>query len=64
MWRFIRQQNIDRYRKQIAETADPFRRARLQVLLEEELGEVPPPTNRASMPDEPVSGEAPPRKSD
>ena len=63
MWRFIRQQNIDRYRKQIAETADPFRRARLQLLLEEELGEVRPPTNKASMPDEFVS-EAPPRKSD
>ena len=64
MWRFIRQQNIDRYRKQIAETADPFRRARLQVLLEEELGEVPPPTNKASTPDEFVSGDPPLLKSD
>jgi hypothetical protein len=44
MWGFIRQQNIERYRKQLTETTDPFRRARLQTLLDEELATMHPPT--------------------
>ena len=56
MWKFVRQQNIERYRRQIAETSDPFRRPRLQVLLEEELGKIAAPTNRTSAPSETVRG--------
>ena len=59
MWRFVRQQNIDRYRKQIAETTDPFRRARLQLLLEEELAKVAPPASKATPPDETNGGKPP-----
>lgn len=37
IWGFVHQQNIERFRRQIAESLDPFRRARLQALLDEEL---------------------------
>ena len=56
MWKFVRQQNIEHYRRQIAETSDPFRRARLQLLLEEELGKIAAPTNGTSVPSETVRG--------
>jgi hypothetical protein len=46
IWGFVHQQNIERFRRQIAESLDPFRRARLQALLDEELsnGHSPAPT--------------------
>ena len=37
IWGFVHQQNVERFRRQIAESLDPFRRARIQALLDEEL---------------------------